>query len=123
MGYNMKIFKTPGLVTLITPPSMIKGGKISFLLVNLKEEEKDQFATQINNIFPEDNVNVYIIDQDCKQGWVDQATQEAKYIIIDKTNIPIWLDEIISTKKVFEINSEQSVEQAFQNIKKTHFPE
>jgi hypothetical protein len=42
MGLNMKIFDTLGMVTLVTPPSMINPEKISFTLINLKEKEKDQ---------------------------------------------------------------------------------
>ena len=41
MALKMKMFDTLGMVTLVTPPSMMNPEKISFTLINLKEKEKN----------------------------------------------------------------------------------
>ena len=58
MPFNIKMFDTLGAITLITPPSMMNPGEISFLLIDLKEQQKNQFAMQLNKIFPNDNITV-----------------------------------------------------------------
>ena len=40
MALKLKMFDTLGMVTLVTPPSMMNPEKISFTLVSLKEKEK-----------------------------------------------------------------------------------
>ena len=42
MAFNLKLFDTMGMITLVTPPSMINPGDISFLLIDLKEDQKNQ---------------------------------------------------------------------------------
>jgi hypothetical protein len=124
MAYNLKIFNTPGAITLVTPPSMINEGKISFLLINLKEEQKNQFAIQLNKIFPNDNIIVYMYDNLVSEAnWIKEASQRARFIVVDKTNLPIFVDEALEPNKVYEYNAEKSVESIFNDIKKTHFPE
>tara|TARA_B100000214_G_C23700142_1_gene504885 strand:- start:173 stop:547 length:375 start_codon:yes stop_codon:yes gene_type:complete len=124
MAYNLKIFNTPGAITLVTPPSMINEGKISFLLINLKEEQKNQFAIQLNKLFPNDNIIVYIYDDLISEAkWVKEASQRARFIVVDKTNLPIFVDEALEPNKVYEYTAEKSVESIFNDIKKTHFPE
>ena len=49
MALNMKILDKLGMVTLVTPPSMMNPEKISFTLINLKEKEKDQEQDYRNN--------------------------------------------------------------------------
>ena len=43
MPFNIKMFDTLGAITLITPPSMMNPGEISFLLIDLKEQQKNEF--------------------------------------------------------------------------------
>ena len=124
MPYNIKMFDTLGAITLITPPSMMNPGAISFLLIDLKEEQKNQFAFRFGKIFPNDNISVYIYDSGWGKGnWIDQAVRKSRFIVIDKTNIPIFIDELLPTDNVYEYTAEQTVESIFENIKKTHFPE
>jgi len=118
MALNMKILDTLGMVTLVTPPSMMNPEKISFTLINLKEKEKDQFAKHLNKIYPNDNIVVYICRKNIEKDWLSQAIGKSTYVIVDKTNLPIWIDEVLPIKKCYEVTAEQSIEQTFKNINK-----
>ena len=114
----MKILDTLGMITLVTPPSMMNPEKISFTLINLKEKEKDQFAKHLNKIYPNDNIEVYLCRKNMEKGWLSQAIGKSTYVIVDKTNLPIWIDEALPIKKCYEVTAEQSIEQTFENINK-----
>jgi hypothetical protein len=43
---------------------------------------------------------------------------KSTYVIVDKTNLPIWIDEALPIKKCYEVTAEQSIEQTFENINK-----
>tara|TARA_Y100000114_G_scaffold88017_1_gene81459 strand:- start:289 stop:663 length:375 start_codon:yes stop_codon:yes gene_type:complete len=118
MALKLKMFKTLGMVTLVTPPSMMNPEKISFTLINLKEKEKNHFAIQINKCFPNDNIVVYIMEgQD--NGWLKTAMSKSKYVIVDKASVPIWIEEQVSNKKkIFYVSEENTVEQTFETIQK-----
>ena len=118
MALNMKILDTLGMITLVTPPSMMNPEKISFTLINLKENEKDQFAKHLNKIYPNDNIVVYICRKNIEKVWLTQAMEKSTYVIVDKTNLPIWIDEVLPVKKCYEVTAEQSIEQTFENINK-----
>ena len=124
MAFNLKLFDTMGMITLVTPPSMINPGDISFLLIDLKEDQKNQFATQLNTLFPDDDITVFIFDSiQGKGGWINQASQRARFIVVDKTNLPIFIDEMLPDNKVYEYNADNSVQSIFEQIKQTHFKE
>ena len=110
----MKILDTLGMVTLVTPPSMMNPEKISFTLINLKEKEKDQFAKQLNKIYPNDNIVVYFCRKNIEKGWLSQAISKSTYVIVDKTNLPIWIDEALPIKKCYEVTAEQPIEETFE---------
>ena len=118
MALKLKMFETLGMVTLVTPPSMMNPEKISFTLINLKEKEKNHFAIQINKCFPNDNIVVYIMEgQD--NAWLKQAMSKSKYVIVDKASVPIWIEEQESNKeKIFYVSEENTVEQTFETIQK-----
>ena len=61
MPLNMKIFNTLGTVTLVTPPSLINPKEIGFVLINLKESQKNEFATTLNKLFPNANYPLFFI--------------------------------------------------------------
>ena len=114
----LKIFDTPGMVTLVTPPNMMNPEKISFTLINLKEQEKDQFAKHLNKLYPNDNVVVYICKKNIGKGWLLQAMGKSTCVVVNKTDLPIWIDEALPIKKCYEVTAEQSIEQTFENINK-----
>jgi len=114
MTMGLKIFNTPGMVTLVTPPSMANSEKISFTLINLKEKEKDQFAKHLNKLYPDDNIVVYICKKNIEKDWLLQAIRKSKYILVNKTDLPIWIDEELPIKKCYEVTAERSIEETFE---------
>ena len=118
MPLKLKMFDTLGMVTLVTPPSMMNGEDVSFTLINLKEKEKNHFAIQLNKIFPKDNVVVYLYDGVGEKGWLFQAINKCKFVVMDRRNVPIWAEEMVPDKKKYFIDAEQTVEQVFENIQK-----
>lgn len=117
MALKMKMFDTLGMVTLVTPPSMMNPDKISFALINLKEKEKNHFAIELNKLFPNDNVVVYIYNTSGEKGWIAQAMQKSKYILINKDS-PIWLEEMAPATKTYFVDEQQTVEKIFTTISK-----
>jgi hypothetical protein len=93
--------------------------KISFCLINLKEEQKNQFATQLNKLFPNDNITVFIYESSGDGPWIKQATMKSKFIVADKKDLPPFVEELLSDDKTYEVNGERSVEQVFTKIKET----
>ena len=81
MALAIKNFETLGYVTLVTPPSMMNPEKVSFAILDLEEEQKNQFALQLNTIFPNDNVTVFVYNSGAPVGWIREATLKAKYIL------------------------------------------
>ena len=120
MSMGLKVFDTLGTITVVTPPSMLNPHKISFCLINLKEEQKNQFATQLNKLFPNDNITVFIYESVNNDGpWIRQATARSRFIVADKKDIPPFVDELLTADKTFEVNSERTVEQVFNKIKES----
>ena len=117
MALNLKMFDTLGMVTLVTPPSMMQGGELGFTLVNLREKEKNYFATQLNKVFPNDNVVVYIYDIVGEKAWLFKAISESKYVMLGN-DAPVWVHEIIPEKKRYIVSTEQTLENTFENINK-----
>ena len=77
------MFKTLGTMTVVTPPSMMNPEGLSFTIINLREKEKNQFAKELNRLFPDDNVTVYIYDNPGYQDWLEQAMSKSNYIIME----------------------------------------
>ena len=115
MALKLKMFDTLGMVTLVTPPSMMNPGEISFTLVDLKEEEKNHFATELNKLYPNDNVTVYIYETSGDNGWLRQAMTKSKYVLMKK-DVPIWIEEMASDAKTYYVSEEQTVKQTFEKI-------
>ena len=110
----MKILDTLGMITLVTPPSMMNPEKISFTLINLKEKEKDQFAKHLNKLYPNDNVVVYICKKNIEKGWLLQAMGKSTCVVVNKTDLPIWINEELPIKKCYEVTAERSIEETFE---------
>ena len=118
MALNLKMFKTLGTMTVVTPPSMMNPEKLSFTIINLQEKEKNHFAKELNKLFPNDNVTVYIYDNPGYQGWLQQAITKSKYVIMEKDKAPIWIQEMAPANKTYYVSEEQTIEQTFQIINK-----
>jgi|TARA_B100001093_G_scaffold507468_1_gene568075 hypothetical protein len=118
MGLNLKMFDTLGTMTVVTPPSMMNPGKLSFTIINLKEKEKNHFAKQLNKLFPNDNITVYIYDNPGYQAWLEEAVTKSTYVIMDENKAPIWIKEMAPEKKTYYVSEERTIEQTFEVINK-----
>ena len=116
MTMALKMFDTLGMVTLVTPPSMLLPERISFTLINLREKEKNYFAKELNKLFPDDNVTVYIYSGSGVKGWLNQAMHYSKCVMVNKTDLPIWVLDELPTKNCYEINDDQTVEESFKSF-------
>ena len=118
MGLNLKMFDTLGMLTVVTPPSMMNPEKLSFTIINLREKEKNHFAKALNILFPNDNITVYMYDHPGYQEWLEQAITKSKYIIMEKTKAPIWIQEMAPEEKTYYVSEEQTIEKTFEIINK-----
>ena len=118
MALNLKMFKTLGTMTVVTPPSMMNPEKLSFTIINLQEKEKNHFAKELNKLFPNDNVTVYIYDNPGYQSWLAEAITKSNYVIMEKDKVPIWIEEMAPEKKTYYVSQEQTIEQTFEIINK-----
>ena len=118
MALNLKMFQTLGAMTVVTPPSMMNPEKLSFTIINLQEKEKNHFAKELNKLFPNDNVTVYIYDNPGYQSWLEQAITKSNYVIMEKDKVPIWIEEMAPEKKTYYVSEEQTIEKTFEMINK-----
>ena len=116
MALNLKMFQTLGAMTVVTPPSMINPEKLSFTIINLMENDKNHFAKELNKLFPNDNITVYIYDNPGYQSWLEEAVTKSKYVIMEKDKVPIWIQEMAPEKKTYYVSEEQTIEQTFELI-------
>ena len=113
------MFDTLGMITVVTPPSMMNPEKLSFTIINLKEKEKNHFAKELNTLFPNDNITVYIYDNIGNENWLEQAITKSKYIIMENDKAPIWIKEMAPENKTYYVSEEQTIEQTFEIINKS----
>ena len=118
MGLALKMFDTLGIVTVVTAPSMIVPDKISFILINLEEKEKNEFAKAINKVFPKDNIVVFIYNETGNEAWLETAISRSRYVPMDSDKSPIWVNEMAPENKTYFISQQQSVQQVFETISK-----
>ena len=118
MALNLKMFETLGAMTVVTPPSMINPEKLSFTIINLMENDKNHFAKELNKLFPNDNITVYIYDNPGYQSWLEEAVTKSKYVIMEKDKVPIWIQEMAPEKKTYYVSEEQTIEKTFELINK-----
>ena len=52
-----------GKLTLVTPPSMVRPKDISFTIINLNEEQKTIFTDKLNELFPKNEITIFIWDK------------------------------------------------------------
>ena len=116
MALNLKMFQTLGTMTVVTPPSMINPDNLGFTIINLREKEKNHFAKELNKLFPNDNVTIFIYDHPGYQDWLEQAMSKSTYIIMDRAKVPIWIKEKAPEKKSYYVSEEQSIEETFKTI-------
>lgn len=51
-----------GQITLVTPPDFFQNQNSSFCLINFSKRDKDSFADQLNKYMPDEDITVYLWD-------------------------------------------------------------
>lgn len=51
-----------GQITLVTPPDFFQNQNRSFCLINFSKRDKDSFADQLNKHMPDEDITVYLWD-------------------------------------------------------------
>ena len=118
MALKLKMFDSTGMVTIVSPPSMMQGGEIGFTLVDIREKEKNYFTTEVHKVFPDDNVVMYMHGGAGEKGWLTKAISESKYVILDQSTVPLWVEEIVPENKRYYVNPEQTIVNIFETITK-----
>jgi len=79
-----KLKKKLGQITLVTPPSFFQNQNRSFCLINLSKRDKDRFADELNTYFPNDDVTLYLWDDNNFSNIdpfsSDEDTEYEKYV-------------------------------------------
>lgn len=77
-----------GKLTLVTPPSMVSPKDISFTIINLNEEQKTIFTDKLNELFPKNEITIFIWDKShVEDNWLDQANLNSDYVVKGDTDI------------------------------------
>ena len=116
MTLGIKMFDTLGAITVVTPPSMLRPEKLSFTIAYLQEKEKNQFAKALNELFPNDNITIYMFDAIGEETWLQQAIAHSRYVIMNN-DAPLWVAEMAPRGKTYHISSEKTIEETFKEIK------
>ena len=116
MALNLKMFQTLGTMTVVTPPSMINPDNLGFTIINLREKEKNHFAKELNKLFPNNNVTIFIYDHPGYQDWLEHAMSQSTYIIMEKDKAPIWIKEKAPEEKSYYVSEEKTIEETFKLI-------
>jgi len=61
-GQKLKDRSKLGTITMVTPPSFFVNQNRSFCLINLSKRDKDMFADQINANFSNEDLTIYLWD-------------------------------------------------------------
>ena len=84
-----------GKINLITPPDRLFNLNISYLLIKPSEKVKTQFHQILSNL--EENINVYVFDDDDTDiEWMLSVSQQAHVIIVDIDNCDPVTREFVS---------------------------
>ena len=62
VGDKLDLRKKLGTITMVTPPSFFINQNRSFCLINLSMKDKDNFAEQINKYFANEDLTIYLWD-------------------------------------------------------------
>ena len=116
MALKLKMFPGTGAVTMVTSPSMMQGGDLGFTMVALKEKEKNYFATEVNKVFPDNDVVMYVHGGGGEKGWLNQAIRQSNYVVMDESSVPVWIQEMVPENKRYFINEDQTVVKIFETI-------
>lgn len=77
-----------GKITLITPPDFYENSNTSILFINITEQEQDTVSQWLGSSGLQQDLNLYVYDEDTNVSWFLYAASrcEYKYINLDHTN-------------------------------------
>ena len=98
-----------GYITLVTPPDFIKTNNKSYCLINLPTKDKDEFTNQLNIHFPDENITIYLWDDEehnstANYQWKQDVYRTAETIIFkndDQSFSILNKDNIKDLKQMF----------------------
>tara|TARA_B100001057_G_C22241951_1_gene716113 strand:+ start:212 stop:550 length:339 start_codon:yes stop_codon:yes gene_type:complete len=74
-----------GTLTLVTPPSSIQSENESFCIVNFNDEDKDKFSNYVNEYKPNDNLTIYVVDNNNPEfslDWLLDVIEKSNNVIV-----------------------------------------
>jgi len=97
-----------GKLTIVTPPTMVKpnAGDVGFILMNLTEEQKQEFTKSLDEYFPTQEIVVFVWDEaDRGDKWLDEAKINVDYIIRENEGMKQQL-ALMSAHHEFKLTTE-----------------
>jgi hypothetical protein len=116
-----------GSVTIVTPSDdPAHNHPRSFVLLNLSEEIPDQIIHALNRVFPTDHVTVFPWPKgnaDWANPWLKRACLLARFIVVDKKDTPLFLEEEhLIENKTYVVSEQETWDDIFVRIRKEKFP-
>lgn len=86
-----------GKLTIVTPPSMIQPKDLSFIIMNLNDQQKEIFTNKLNEFFPTNEITIFVSDKLKEEdNWLKVAKVNTDYVITGDKDV----NEQIETIKV-----------------------
>ncbi len=84
-----------GKLTIVTPPSMVTPKNLSFTLINLDNAQKTIFTDSLNELFPRNEITVFIWDKSKKDDkWLAEANLNSDYVVKGDEDIKQQIETI-----------------------------
>ena len=84
-----------GKLTIVTPPSMVTPKNLSFTLINLDNDQKNIFTDSLNELFPQNEITVFIWDKSKKDDkWLAEANLNSDYVVKGDEDIKQQIETI-----------------------------
>ena len=128
MTIKMKFSRNnTGSITMYDGEEIQHNHEKSFCLISLSEEEPDQIIHTLNKEFPADHVAVFLWPKgngDFSNPMLKYACNHARFIVVDKKDTPLFLEEEhLIEKKTYVVTEQETWEDIFVRIKKERFPD
>jgi len=126
MTIKMKFSRNnTGSITMYDGEEIQHNHEKSFCLISLSEEEPDQIIHTLNKQFPEDHVAVFLWPKgngDFSNPMLKYACAHARFIVVDKKDTPLFLEEEhLDEKKTYVVTEQETWEDIFGRIKTERF--
>jgi len=128
MTIKMKFSRNnTGSITVYDGEEIAYNHEKSFCLISLSEEEPEQIIHTLNKLFPTDHVAVFIWPKgngDFSNPMLKYACVHARFIVVDKKDTPLFLEEEhLIENKTYVVTEQETWEDIFVRIKAKRFPD